>query len=286
MSFGPNPWQQAHWDARAAGNFIGGGAGSGLIVAAAVAGAEGSLRALSMALAIGLIGGGLLCVWAEIGRPWRAINVLFNPRTSWMSREAALAPLVLGSAALAAAGVAGADWVAALGALGFVYCQARILNAARGIPAWREPLTVPLIVVSGLAEGTGLYAVLAAGLGRPSAALCLALAALLALRSAIAFGWRARVACRLGAPAGAALKKCRVASRIAGPLALALALLATLNPLSAGWVGAWQLVAGASALAGGAWFKLLLVTRVAFNQGFALPHLPVRGVRRQSGAAS
>ena len=51
MSFGPKPWQQAHWDARAAGNFIGGGAGSGLIVAAAVAGAEGSLRALDFVFA-------------------------------------------------------------------------------------------------------------------------------------------------------------------------------------------------------------------------------------------
>jgi phenylacetyl-CoA:acceptor oxidoreductase subunit 2 len=202
-----------------------------------------------------------------------------------MSREAALAPLVLGSAALAAAGVAGADWVAALGALGFLYCQARILNAARGIPAWREPLTVPLIIVSGIAEGTALYAVLAL-LDRPSAALCLALAALLALRSALSLAWRARVARQLGAPATAALRSCRVASRIAGPLALMIALLATLNPLSAGWVGAWQLLAGVLGLAGGAWFKLLLVTRVAFNQGFALPHLPVRGARRQTGVAS
>ena len=31
---------------------------------------------------------------------------------------------------------------------------------------------------------------------------------------------------------------------------------------------------------GGLWFKFTLVTRAAFNQGFALPHLPVRGVRR------
>lgn len=286
MSFGPHPWQQAHWDARAAGNFIGGGAGSGLVVAAVAAGAGGGLRTVSLALAMVLIGGGLLCVWAEIGRRWRAINVLFNPRTSWMSREAALAPLVLGSAALALAGIQGASWVAAPAALGFLYSQARILRAARGIPAWREPLTVPLMVVSGLAEGTGLYAALAVGLGRPSAALCLGLAALLALRSGIALAWQMRVARQLRGPAVLRLRDGGVVSRFAGPLALGVALLATLSPLSTGWVGATQLLAGVLALGGGAWFKFVLITRVAFNQGFALPHLPVRGVRREPGVPS
>ena len=41
---------------------------------------------------------------------------------------------------------------------------------------------------------------------------------------------------------------------------------------------AWGLLA----LAGGAAFKFMLITRAAYNQGFALPHLPVRGVRRRS----
>ena len=37
MSFGPNPWQQTNWDWRAAGNFMGGGAGAGLVVWTVVA---------------------------------------------------------------------------------------------------------------------------------------------------------------------------------------------------------------------------------------------------------
>ena len=41
MSYGPNPWQQTNWDWRAAGNFICGGAGSGLIAATALSGAQG-----------------------------------------------------------------------------------------------------------------------------------------------------------------------------------------------------------------------------------------------------
>jgi phenylacetyl-CoA:acceptor oxidoreductase subunit 2 len=36
-------------------------------------------------------------------------------------------------------------------------------------------------------------------------------------------------------------------------------------------------VAGAIALAAGWHLKLVLVARAGFNQGFALPHLPVRG---------
>ena len=64
---------------------------------------------------------------------WRAINVLFHPRTSWMTREALLAPLLLGCAAAAVLWPALRP-LAALLALAFLYCRgARILQAARGI---------------------------------------------------------------------------------------------------------------------------------------------------------
>lgn len=168
MSFGPDPWQQASWDWRAAGNFIGGGAGCGLLLFSAVSGVQGSLRQATTVLALVLVSLGLLCVWAEIGRPWRAMNVMFNPRSSWMSREAAFAPLLLGSSALWLAGQAWAAPLAALLALAFLYCQARILQAAKGIPAWREPLTVPLLVATGLAEGAGLFWLLAPWWGQGS----------------------------------------------------------------------------------------------------------------------
>ena len=42
------------------------------------------------------------------------------------------------------------------------------------------------------------------------------------------------------------------------------------------WVAA---LAGLAAALAGAYAKLTLVTRAGFNQGFALAHLPVRGVR-------
>ena len=159
MSFGPNPWQQTNWDWRAAGNFMGGGAGAGLVVWSVLSGAHPALLVIGLAL----IGAGLLCVWAEIGRPLRALHVFFNPQTSWMTREGLVAmllmPVGLASAVL---------WpqlapAAALLAVGFIYCQARILHMAKGIPAWREPRVVPLIVATGLVEGGGLLMLVAPG---------------------------------------------------------------------------------------------------------------------------
>jgi phenylacetyl-CoA:acceptor oxidoreductase subunit 2 len=38
-------------------------------------------------------------------------------------------------------------------------------------------------------------------------------------------------------------------------------------------------IAGLAATAAGAYTKYAIVTRAGFNQGFALAHLPVRGVR-------
>ncbi len=280
MSFGPVPWQQTSWDARAAGNFVGGGAGSGLLLFTAVSGAQGSLRPLLFALALVLVALGLLCVFAELGRPWRSMNVIFNPRTSWMSREAALAPLLLGSGALALFGVAAAAPLAALLGLGFLYCQARIVQAAKGIPAWREPLTVPLLVATGLTEGAGLFWLLAPSWGQGTPALWVAFGVLLALRFALGAFWYRRLARSLPARPLQAVNRAGHAFNAGSllPLAIVLGVLAT--PLTPGWAVALQTLAGAVAVLGGAAFKFMLITQAGFNQGFALPHLPVRGVRR------
>ena len=138
--FGPNPWQQTSWDFRAAFNFMFGSAGAGLLLTAALSSAAGNALRAEMLLGMALIGAGLLSVWFEIGRPLRALNVGFNPFTSWMTRESFAAGLVfalglaavwLGSQPLAQA--------TALAALAFAYCQGRILQGAKGIPAWRVP---------------------------------------------------------------------------------------------------------------------------------------------------
>lgn len=276
MSYGPNPWQQLHWDARAAVNFMTGGAGSGLIVFSALAG--GPLWAWLIGAA--LIAAGLLSVAMEIGRPLRSLNVYINPRTSWMSREAIAALVLFAGVAGVWFGVPMAPALAALAALVFVYCQGQMLRRAKGIQAWREPRIVPLVIATGLAEGGGLWLVTAGG--DANWLVWALLGALLLARWALWRAWRARLA---KAPRRALEQIDRAGSRfLAGTLlALAAVLPALVAPATAlGGVllplAAW--LAGLFALAGGWWFKFTLITRAAFNQGFAIPHLPVRGARR------
>jgi phenylacetyl-CoA:acceptor oxidoreductase subunit 2 len=84
-------WLQRHWDARAAANFMLGGAGSGLMVAALLVADPSILIIISLVL----VASGLTAVWLEIGRKLRAVHVFFNPFTSWMTRESFAALLRL-----------------------------------------------------------------------------------------------------------------------------------------------------------------------------------------------
>src|SRR4051794_33708871 len=94
---------QRNWDLRAAGNFIGGGAGAGLIITAALAAASGAPFRLALAIGLGGVLAGLSLVWLEIGKPWRALNVFFHPRTSWMTREAIVAGILVPAGVVGAA---------------------------------------------------------------------------------------------------------------------------------------------------------------------------------------
>ncbi len=280
MTYGPRPWQQTQWDWRAAGNFICGGAGSGLIVFTAVSGARGPMLTALMLAGLALIGLGLTCVWLEIGRPLRAFNVFFNPRTSWMSREAIAATLLMPVGFAAAVAVPELAWLAALIALVFVYCQSRMLQAAKGIVAWREPRLLPLMMATGLTEGAGLFWLGALWHGQATLALLLLFAALVLVRMLLWRAWRQRLERRAAPRALSAIDGAGRTLLVAG----------TLIPLGASIVaGVGQFGASATMLAAvagllaaiaGSWFKFTLVTRAGFNQGFALTHLPVRGARR------
>lgn len=274
MSFGPRPWLQRHWDWRAACNFVFGGTGSGLLVAAALDASQYAPGEVLIALAFVALGLG--AVWLEIGRPWRAINVMFNPFTSWMTRESfASLPLFGLGLAVAIRGGALLAALSALAALLFVYCQARILRGAKGIPAWREPALTPLILATALAEGAGAACLLTAlaGGARSVSAAWLALALV-----ARAFVW----ALYRGRIAKAVSPQARTTLDTAGRTLMQLGTVAPLALLLGGMAfepaaQAGTAFAGLAALAAGWQFKYVLVTRAAFNQGFALPHLPVRG---------
>jgi phenylacetyl-CoA:acceptor oxidoreductase subunit 2 len=281
MSFGPNPWQQAHWDWRAAGNFIGGGAGSGLLFLTVMSGATGGARAALLLAALALVGAGLFCVWLEIGRPMRALHVFFHPQRSWMSREAFVAVWLFPAGLAAAAGIAGLDWVAAFLAAAFLYCQSRILVAARGIPAWREPALSPLVVGTGLAEGAGLLLATSPWTGLPIDRLPLLVGVLVLLRLVAWTRYRKALAGRTAPGATRALEAAGRVLKLGGtlvPIVLLVPLMAGALPEAAAAFAAFA--AGTLALLAGAWTKYELITRAGHNQGFALTKLPVRGVPR------
>ena len=197
-----------------------------------------------------------------------------------MAREAWASALLVPAGLAAAAGIAGFDWLALLLALAFVYCQARLLQAAKGIPAWREPLLVPLIVVTGLAEGAGVFFLTAPLTDAATMSLLVAFGVLLIARVLVWLAYRRRLAGKAAAGAIVALDRAGRVLQFVGtllPLALVVAVAAAVVAGEA--LLLTTAVAGFAALMAGSYVKLMLVTRAGFNQGFALPHLPVRGVR-------
>ncbi len=273
--------RQRYWDVRAAGNFIGGGTGSGLIVAAAVAAASGASFRVTLVLGVALIAAGLALVWLEIGKPWRALHVFFHPRTSWMTREGIVACAVIPLGVVAAAVSAPAlAVITAVLAVGFLYCQARILRAARGIPAWRQQEIVALILAAGLAEGCALALIVGS---RGDVALGLALAAGLAREVAWRF-YRSALAREAGAAASLAVFAAPTARRLralhrAGLGLIAAALVTPIFLDQVPIVAALAMAGGALVLLSGWGMKALLITRAAFTRTIVIPATPTRGLR-------
>jgi phenylacetyl-CoA:acceptor oxidoreductase subunit 2 len=273
-----SPRQQQNWDWRAAANFIFGGAGGGLLLVAAFTHLIGGDVRLPLLAGMALIGTGLTCVWFEIGRPWRALNVYRHLATSWMTREAVVALPLFACGALAAL-TGHTVLVVVSGVLGaaFLYSQARILNANKGIPAWRHRRCLPLLGATGLAEGAGLMAVFAPFVAADGVGtLAVVLIALLVLRVVM---WQSYLSALRsdGAPVGSLkaldaidMRLMVIAHAVPGGLAAVAAI---------GMPGAslGLLVAGLLAVGGGWVLKFTLIRRAAFSQGMAVPHLPVRG---------
>ena len=261
---------QRNWDLRAAGNFICGGTGSGLVLACALAGAFGQTAALPLAAGAAFVMLGLSLVWLEIGKPWRALNVFFHPQTSWMTREGILAgPLVACSAAAAWSGSGLLLALAAVLAAGFLYCQSRMLRASRAIPAWSNPRIVPLIVSTGLAEGLGVFLLLA----EPTAAMAAAALAAALLREA------AREAYRRGlfasrAPQGTLACFARPEVRMLQGLRVCAIVLLAVGVAGLGWAA---MTGAALAVLTGWGLKAIMITRAAFTRGMVIPITPARG---------
>jgi phenylacetyl-CoA:acceptor oxidoreductase subunit 2 len=138
---------------------------------------------------------------------------------------------------------------------------------------------VPLVMATGFAEGSGLFLLLAAvvpGLQAYAMPIAAALVVLVVVRH---LAWRNYLSelTRTGAPT-----RTLEIFRACAPWFLVVGLIAPLWLAAPGFVvpGFAPLLfalAGIAALVTGWAFKMTLITRAGFNQGFALKHTPVRG---------
>jgi phenylacetyl-CoA:acceptor oxidoreductase subunit 1 len=276
---GVAPWHQQHWDWKAAGNFICGGAGTGLFVFAAI---QTLILGTSFPAgwpALGLVALGLVLVLLKIGRPLRFIFVLRQPQRSWMTREAWIAGFFFPLGAMAIwLDSRGLMLAAAVLALGFLFSQAMILHESKGIPAWRTQAVVPLIVATALAEGAGLFliAAVAIRLGEPMIQTTAFTAVVLA--AIRAWIWRSYLAdLRSGGAPAQAVAVLETAERPF--LFLGVALPSVLIIIA--WIFSsvsFYAFGGFFTAGAGAALKFILVTRAGYNQGFALSHTPARGI--------
>jgi sulfite dehydrogenase (quinone) subunit SoeC len=180
------------------------GAGYGLLFLlglAAPAGLIPATRGLGMAalgLALGLITLGLIASLLHLGHPERAWRAVSQWRSSWLSREGAMALLTYVPALAFAAGwvflertggwIAACGLLAAIGAALTVYCTSMIYASLKPIREWRQPLVPPVYLAFAVMTGALLLhaLLLLFGAGRGWAA------ALALLATALAFGFKGR----------------------------------------------------------------------------------------------
>ena len=137
------------------------GAGFGLLVflGLGLPVASGWAAVLWYGLAFALAGGGLIASTFHLGHPERALLAFREWRTSWLSREAALA-----SATLAVMGVHGLlailgwraavlGWVGAMLGLATVAATAMIYAQLRSVPRWNSATTPALFLAVALSGG-------------------------------------------------------------------------------------------------------------------------------------
>ena len=277
---GGEPRHQKHWDWKAAGNFLCGGAGSALFVFAIFGGLVGTPFVALGLLALAMVTLGLFGLLFKIGRPARSLYVLRQPQRSWMSREAWIAVFFFPAAVISLwMGSAQMAVIPAVLGLLFLFSQAMILKEAKGIPAWRSPRTVPLIVSTGLVEGSSLFAITAAILPSFHSVEYTAagtLATLIALRS---IAWLAYFnALKSG---GAPTRTLQVLGNFQ-PWIFAFGIAVPIGLIGTGFVAQIAAptlfaVAGSSAFVMGWLMKFILVTRAGYNEGFAIRRLPMSG---------
>jgi sulfite dehydrogenase (quinone) subunit SoeC len=180
------------------------GAGYGLLFLLGLAAPAGwipptrTLGAAALGLALGLITLGLCASLLHLGHPERAWRALSQWRSSWLSREGAMAGLTYVPALLFGvgwllfgktggwAGLCGA--LAALGAALTVYCTGMIYASLKPIREWHQPLVAPVYLGFALMTGALLLHLVLQLFGAPRGWA----AALALFATALAFGLKHR----------------------------------------------------------------------------------------------
>ena len=158
--------------------------------------------------------------------------------------------------------------LAGISALGFLYCQARILKAAKGIPVWRTPKITPLIVSTGLCEGTGLLLMILSAISTSQGFVGLLLL-LIVVRSFLWQQYRTELV-NDNAPQASINSLARIHWIFLGLANILPALLILLSSVTPELYGVMNFTAGLLVVVGGWHLKYIIVTKASHVQGYAL----------------
>jgi phenylacetyl-CoA:acceptor oxidoreductase subunit 2 len=159
--------------------------------------------------------------------------------------------------------------LAGLAGLVFLYCQTMMLRASKGVPAWRLPAILPLVISTGLSEGVALLLLILSLTAAAPDWLRYLLLALIVLRAYAWWNYQAE----LGGASAAKATRDVLTGMHRNMLVFGVALPAILLLTAWGVPGAARLlnfIAAVLVLLSGWYLKFALVTRVAHLQGFAL----------------
>jgi phenylacetyl-CoA:acceptor oxidoreductase subunit 2 len=162
----------------------------------------------------------------------------------------------------------------------FLYSQARILKAARSIAAWRIPQIVPLVMTTGVAEGSGILLIawvvipdLKTSIGLFDITIIVVFLILARIWTWIAY--RESLFVSIPDNTRTILHRAQVPFILYGhilPIVL-LFIAVSLNH----YTNILLLITGLFLTLSGWNIKYIIITRAALNQGYALQHSPARG---------
>ena len=226
---------------------------------------------------------GLFFVWLKIGRKLRAFYVVLKPQNSWMSREVyAVGLLYLAGLIDYFSPSNFMHLIIAIVALTFLYCQARILHSAKGIPTWRAPKIPWILLATGFYEGFGLLAIYSFIYPQSIPLSSILPVGGLVLAAINALLWQNYVMSLGDEGVGQKSQNLLLASTLKIQfISYLLPSILAMIFLVWGNEGSWTLaVAGVLVDVGSIYWKILLITKACHQQGYAIAKFPQRGSGR------